>query len=1031
MKRFFSAVLLWTAMLTAGLTAIAAEVPANLYLVGHLPSGVWNSNSYVQGEKDGDRFYFRNVSFNHADQWGQASFGFITQTGISPINPSDYFYSSRPDEERPDHGDVAVSRGDGGLSMYKSYSNTSNIRKNGWLLPDKGTYDFTVDFADTGNPKLYVYIKTDDENQGGGDDGGDSNLDDYTGGGHPDEGFWIRIGGSGNPVKKFNQNGNEYTVDISSSEIGVGNWFKISTNDGSWSQNYGYPDSTEGLTLPFALTSQCQGVDNNFICREWGDFTIKFYYHGPNVSTPIYFLPRNYEGEMPGVVVPKPAGMSGTLPILYINVYTGDEGSPKTTLNNEIIDPNLRHKNYFSNAEYWLDMNGVDWMDGAKSLGSAENPLPLEIKGRGNWTLRGFVKKPFKLKLGKKAKMLGLTNSKHFALLAHADDNAGYLRNFVGFNLGKNMGLPWTPQQQPVEVVINGNYRGLYFLTESIRIDEDRINIVEGNDYDNDMANATGGYVIEFDNYRDDAAWERSDGNAVWHDGHNFPVYLTPDTPETYSDVQRTFIHEQFNKMHDLVGAHNSELWSYLDLDDAVRYYLVEELISHYEAYHGSTYLFRDRGEDQKWHFSPLWDCGHAFEGGTRNYFYDSPNSMGNTWIRCLKDTPGFDDKLKETWKWFMSQKYDGLFVDIDNYCNRIAEAAKADRERWKDAGRPQYTDGWEAWEVQDNSNIEARKDNVKEQLNAKIEWLKGQWGDFSDRIYPEPERDTTPAAELDQKYKDALPKEYVWHDSFNAVVEDTHGAGEICLGNLATEESRTNINLGKTEFSFPVDERVWGDNPEPSIRLAENGDIMLTAPVPAIYNVILTMDEHKEGNKTFKKTTINRQVTVKPTFRNFIMGKDCEIDTDRNVITVWTGEPWGIKLWSPFGGDPYADIAGFDELYYRVHYADGRRSVPAKAESAYPYDMTKYDAATGIDLNYADGLEMAVKVNGATSDKQDFTFSFAGGGIVTGIDVVESGSEDVSVRYFDLSGVEIKAPTEAGVYIRVADGKASKITVR
>lgn len=1019
MKRFFSAVLLWTAMLTTGLTAEA--MPDHLYLIGHgQGSESWKVNSTLpEGRKVENQkmFVFENVSLG--DGWDMngsrvGSFGFIVDLNNSGTNPSPNYYGHSDSSDKDLTGNDAITK----------YLPIVNNAAKGFVVK-KGIYTLTVDFTNENNPTLSL-CSPDQITPGG------SQEDIEYNGNFPD--FKLRIEKNGwGELRSFNRNGNEYSIDVSAYEI-IGNGvsrFKISTMDNEWSSNFGYSGDTSELTIPFAVKGEFRGDGNNPECQEnWGDFTIKFWYKGDGEDkAPIlYFLPRNYTGELPNVSVPKPAGITGTLPVLYINVYTD---ANKTVFNNEVIDYNLDHKNYFSNADYWLEMNGVDWMDGAEDIGSREAPLPLEIKARGNWTRQGFVKKPFKLKLGDKQSMLGLSKSKHFAILAHADDDKGYLRNYIGFNLGKRIGLPWTPSQQPVEVVINGDYRGLYFLTESIRVEKDRINIEELEDNADDMAQVTGGYVIEFDNYSDESVWARTDGNAVWHDNHNFPVYLTPDTPEKYSDVQRTFIHEQFNKMHDLVGAHNSELWSYLDLDDAVRYYLVEELISHYEAYHGSTYLFRDGGEGQKWHFSPLWDCGHAFEGGTRNYFYDSPNSMGNTWIRCLKDTPGFDDKLRETWKWFMSQKYDGLFADIDNYCNSIAEAAKADRERWKDAGRPQYTDGWEAWEVQDNSNIEARKNSVKDQLNAKIEWLKGQWGDFSDRIYPEPERDTTPAAELDQKYKDALPKEYVWHDSFNTIVENTHGEGEICLGNLATEEARASINLDKTEFSFPVDERVWGDNPEPSVRLAENGDIMLTAPVPAIYNVILTMKEHKEGDKTFKKTTINRQVTVKPTFRNFIMGKSCEMDLDRNVITVWTGEPWGIKLWSPFGGDPYADIAGFDELYYRVHYADGRRSAPAKAESAYPYDMTKYDAATGIDLNYADGLEMAVKVNGATSDKQDFTFSFAGGSIVTGIDGVEADGEDVGVCYFDLSGVEIKAPTEAGVYIRVADGKASKITVR
>lgn len=298
--------------------------------------------------------------------------------------------------------------------------------------------------------------------------------------------------------------------------------------------------------------------------------------------------------------------ISGTLPVLYINVYTDEAHS---AFNNEVISKDLDHKNYFSFAEYWLDLNGCDWMaaEGAKSIGSQEEPLPLEIKARGNWTRRGFAKKPFKLKLGKKQSMLGLTKSKHFAILAHADDQRGYLKNYVGFNLGQRIGLPWTPSQQPVEVVINGDYRGLYFLTESIRIEEDRVNITELDDNVSDPSLISGGYLVELDNYDEDNQIRLDEKTCV--EGYKLDkLRITFDTPEEYSELQKRFVTDQFTAMNDAVGENSDDLWSYLDLDDAARYYLVEEIVSHTESYHGSTYLFRDSGEGEKWHFSPLWD---------------------------------------------------------------------------------------------------------------------------------------------------------------------------------------------------------------------------------------------------------------------------------------------------------------------------------------------------------------------------------------------------------------------------------------
>lgn len=230
--------------------------------------------------------------------------------------------------------------------------------------------------------------------------------------------------------------------------------------------------------------------------------------------------------------------VSHTLPILHINVYDDESHS---SFDDEIIDPNLNHKIYFSYAEYWVESSS----DPSLNVGSESNPLALQIKGRGNWTLRGFAKKPYKLKLDKKISLLGLSKSKHFVLLAHADDSYGYMRNFVGFNLGKRIGLPWTPSQQPVEVVINGDYRGLYFLTESIRVDSERINITEQDDYEEDPQLVSGGYVVEIDNYIEDNSIILQEKGCV--DGYKYPLIITPSSPEYYSPIQGQFIEQQFN----------------------------------------------------------------------------------------------------------------------------------------------------------------------------------------------------------------------------------------------------------------------------------------------------------------------------------------------------------------------------------------------------------------------------------------------------------------------------------------------------
>ncbi|MCH5218445.1 MAG: CotH kinase family protein [Muribaculaceae bacterium] len=532
---------------------------------------------------------------------------------------------------------------------------------------------------------------------------------------------------------RFTRSGNVYSLTINSSNA-IGNCkFKIS--DDEWIFNL-------GADVDVNSPQYVNGIRNGKNMRTNGlkDAVISFTYNPDNTNATIKFV---VDGVEPSLDIPPVSGLSGSLPVLYINVYTNED---KVALNNEVISKDLSHKNYFEYADYWLDLNGCKWLEelGAESVGSSDKPLPLQIKARGNWTRIGFAKKPFKLKLDKKQSLLGLSKSKHFAILAHADDTYGYLRNFTGFNLAHRIGLPWSPSAQPVEVVINGDYRGIYFLTESIRVDEDRVNITELNDNETDSKLVSGGYIVELDNYDEpDINQIRMDEAGCVSGQHYDPLRITFDTPEEYSEIQRMFITDQFTAINDAVGRNDDKLWSYLDLDDAARYYLVQEITSHVESYHGSTYLFRDYGDGQKWHFSPVWDFGNAFNGRTDDFLYNC-DPFGNTWIPSMRVNDKFNAKVRETWLWFMQNKYSGIEDDINEFASRVQAAAQADYQRWRNDPVPAGGQN-----VADNRDMSGKASAAISHLRKKTDWLKGEFGDYTRGTYSEPARDTTPAAPL------------------------------------------------------------------------------------------------------------------------------------------------------------------------------------------------------------------------------------------------------------------------------------------
>lgn len=378
---------------------------------------------------------------------------------------------------------------------------------------------------------------------------------------------------------------------------------------------------------------------------------------------------------------------SGTLPVLYIQT---ENNAPITSKENYI------------NATYYLDNKGLS---DYQSIGSKAQPLNMEIRGRGNYTWTAFDKKPYRIKLADKQPLLGMTKSKHFALLAHADDSKGFMRNAIGFQLSKLIGITWTPTAKPLEVVLNGDYIGLYFLTETIRVDKDRVNIVEQEDEATDPIAITGGWLVEIDNYREDPQIIITEG-----DYYNTETAFTYKTPEVLSSAQEQFLKEEMERINTLVyGDKNSdELWKYLDMEALARFYIVQELTDNYESFHGSCYLYRQMGEGEKWHFGPVWDFGSSFNRDKSQYIFEG-DVWHNHWIPEICKFPAFNTCLKTLWTDFYYGDFNQIYDYIVQQKDLIASAVQADYQRWPDYG---------------NNDFSNRVTKVTNRLRSYAQWL-------------------------------------------------------------------------------------------------------------------------------------------------------------------------------------------------------------------------------------------------------------------------------------------------------------------
>lgn len=358
------------------------------------------------------------------------------------------------------------------------------------------------------------------------------------------------------------------------------------------------------------------------------------------------------------------ADYSGSLPVLFINTENNAE---------------ITSKDIYLSATYWLDPMG---QQGVQAIGSAEAPLPMQIRGRGNYTWSGFEKKPYRLKLDKKAPLLGMNSSRHFALLAHADDSYGFLRNPVGFQLSRLIGMQWTPADAPVELVLNGEYRGLYFLTETIRVDKDRVNIVEQPDNATDPEVVTGGWLVEIDNYENDPhiAIREGDGNKI---------IFTYKSPEILSSVQEDYLTAQMTAVNsEIYSSDKSDcLWAKrVNLEELARFYIVQEIMDNYESFHGSCYLHKQQGEDTQWYFGPVWDFGSSFNEQKSRPIYEG-RQWHNTWIAEMVKFPVFMNVVKQVWEDFYNGNFKEIYPYITSYARNIRLGAIADAKRWSQYG--------------------------------------------------------------------------------------------------------------------------------------------------------------------------------------------------------------------------------------------------------------------------------------------------------------------------------------------------------
>ena len=385
------------------------------------------------------------------------------------------------------------------------------------------------------------------------------------------------------------------------------------------------------------------------------------------------------------------------LPIVIIST----DNNPSTGKPYDIID----------NPKVLATMKVVNRPDDTRNYLTDQNTTAfLNYNGRIGIELRGssskdLQKKPYGLSTlasdnisKNNVSILGMPKENDWVLNPLAFDPS-LIRDYLSYELSRNMGN-YAARGVYCEVIVNGDYRGLYIFMEKLKIDNNRINITKMTSTDNSSPGITGGYVTKSDKTTggDPVAWTMPTTT-----GWSVDFIHESPKPSEISAQQNTYIYNQFVSLKNAMNAQNTSIATgypaIIDVPSFIDFMIINEFSSNVDGYQFSTYFHKDR--NGKLRAGPIWDFNLTY--GNDLFVYGFNRSFTNVWQfndggndgakfwNDLYNNPTFQCYLAKRWMELTAANqplnYNAIASRIDRLVTMISEATVREQARWSTVG--------------------------------------------------------------------------------------------------------------------------------------------------------------------------------------------------------------------------------------------------------------------------------------------------------------------------------------------------------
>ena len=402
--------------------------------------------------------------------------------------------------------------------------------------------------------------------------------------------------------------------------------------------------------------------------------------------------------------------VSSQLPIILLNTSSsGINNYNKSLVEMKIINGdviNLKTDTVYEYDGYIL----AEWQ-GWSSVGNTKKNIDFDLSD-----LNG-------IKID--APLLGMPAENDWVLKSEFVDPT-LIKNSLVYELSTDMGV-YAPRTRFCEVILNGEYLGLYVLMEKVKRDNNRLNIDKLDVADVEGDNLSGGYIIEMNATGSQPAWYSSfppinDSTTEYAVEFKF---VEPESDEILP-VQANYIQQYVTDFE--TALHDSDLSNtingyrkYIDVKSFIDFMIINEFSANYDSYGRSTYMYKENNSDGGLlHIGPPWDYDRTFgldfpsDSGwvweITNYYWPFP-----FWWSKLWTDENYKTQAACRWKSFREEilSNERIFDKIDSLTSRVSGSIDANYFLWKEILNAPY-----------NQYI----DQMKQLISNRIQWIDHQF---------------------------------------------------------------------------------------------------------------------------------------------------------------------------------------------------------------------------------------------------------------------------------------------------------------